>query len=227
MDSSQLSIYKEALEREIENKKYFLKQAHSAIESLATSDLGLVEDKDEWREFLKKPMFFPDRSDPIGLNLVSIEQQQRLKTSKEVLGIQQLNELEELVDFQRSLNSDLELFYSMLLRREREPTLREQEESVSRRNTKLFEILKRLIKEYIMIDISAPLNRSSETADEVWTMMLHLLNGENLNVREFRGATAGFYRMLLRSGLIENVDAESKSMDSNMYIKLIDFAENF
>ena len=153
MEGSQLEFYKDRLKEEIENKKYFLKQASDAIKDLDQNYENLNEDKKQWQEFLRKPMFYPDRSDPLGIALASVQLSARRLTSKQVVESPTLTDLENMVFHQRSLNADMALLRNSLLERSTRPSndTTERIETSQQRHERLQAILKGLTEEYLAV----------------------------------------------------------------------------
>ncbi|SCU80723.1 LANO_0B00980g1_1 [Lachancea nothofagi CBS 11611] len=225
--SNQLAIYERSLEREIDNKEYFLQQVTDALAKLKSSgpDTKLNSDQDLWIEFLGKPMFSPDRSDPIGLSLAFCENRTRLKTSREYLESDSLEPLREILATQESLNQGVQTLTTLLNQRlsENSPQLHDrQQDGPETRNSNLWRILHTLIENFVAIDLCPDGADSDLVAERMQNLMKRLIKrDESLTANDFEGNySSGLYRLLLRSNCL------CKSQDGS-HIHLINFLDEF
>lgn len=228
MEGSQLEFYKDRLKEEIENKKYFLKQASDAIKDLDQNYENLNEDKQQWQEFLQKPMFYPDRSDPLGIALASVQLSARRLTSKQVVESPTLTDLENMVFHQRSLNADMALLRNSLLERSTRPSddTTERIETSQQRHERLQAILKGLTEEYLAVDLVDVETQTATLMEDMYSIIQRLVNyDETLKMSDFRHSCMGLYRLLLRGNLIEKLPLDENKND--FYIRMVDFRAVF
>lgn len=228
MEGSQLEFYKDRLKEEIENKKYFLKQASDAIKDLDQNYENLNEDKQQWQEFLQKPMFYPDRSDPLGIALASVQLSARRLTSKQVVESPTLTDLENMVFHQRSLNADMALLRNSLLKRSTRASndTTERVETSQQRHERLQAILKGLTEEYLAVDLVDVETQTATLMEDMYSIIQRLVNyDETLKMSDFRHNCMGLYRLLLRGNLIEKLPLNENKND--FYIRMVDFRAVF
>ncbi|EHN01604.1 Mcm22p [Saccharomyces cerevisiae x Saccharomyces kudriavzevii VIN7] len=108
-----LDVYIKNLENQIGNKRYFLNQTRSAIEEIRSRSVdsaGKAVDPEIFTELLKKPMFLPERADPIGFSLMSNFLSSRAQSSSDWLSVMndQSIDTKTIVSLQENINSDLE-----------------------------------------------------------------------------------------------------------------------
>lgn len=109
-----LEVYRSLLETQIQNKRYFLKQAQDVISSLPSQDITDMDknkvDPDTFQSLLEKPMFLPERSDPIGLSLMNTSMTKRIKTTQEsIIAItESLEQDQQLIEYHVQMNKGLE-----------------------------------------------------------------------------------------------------------------------
>ncbi|SCV01686.1 LAME_0G17832g1_1 [Lachancea meyersii CBS 8951] len=222
----ELKVYQESLEREIENKEYFLKQARNALEALQKngSEKTLNDDPDLWNSFLEKPMFFPDRSDPAGLSLASYELRQRLESSQQYLQEEPLEPLEEMLGVQKTLNDglqELEYLLSQRLKGSKTCNFQRTYQSSLSRNSELWAILKLLLENFVAVDLSPKGLDTDLVAENMFKLMERLVKKrEKVAAKDFEGQCSGLYRILLRANFI-------RKTDDDCFAELEDFSEIF
>ncbi|CEP60978.1 Mcm22p LALA0_S02e04016g [Lachancea lanzarotensis] len=222
----ELVLYQQSLQREIESKEYFLKQAKAALQlQRNSSDQILKDDIGLWNSFMEKPMFFPDRSDPLGWSLASCELRNRLKSNEQYLELEPLEPLRETLKLQERLNTGLETLEALLKSRleghQNAKTKRRSSISAESCNVKLWDILNLLIRNFVAVDLSSKGSDIDQVAATMLDVLKHLLQVDRkVSVEEFSGQCSGLYRILLRANCIR------KSKDGR-FIELADFFEEF
>lgn len=224
-----LEVYLKSLEDQLENKKYFLKQAQHAIDRLQTDPDTYQRIPDEdWQDFLKKPMFFPGRSDSIGLSLASESLGSRQQTSEEWLEYMKhiLSDMEEMVKYQHEANHEISILIELL---ERNSTISSMSlvktatKSPEQLNRELYGKLEDFVRHYLSVDLLDAEDAGNELFGEIFQLIRRLINYDtSLRVTDFHRASRGLYRLLLRSNLI----SINKGSDDNCYVKLIDFTDS-
>lgn len=214
--------YTAVLEREIENKRYFLKESHDALRDLIESKAerlngaGSVQgrrsaiNKDVWQKFIEKPMYLPERQDPIGLNLVSARLREKtesmgpwLEVEKEIVHVEEtyLNSL-------RQLNAAMQDTIAEF--RKNPPKPREElvskDYSLSSLKTQ-HESLHKELKEFVTryLEPNAPENTSAE---EMLQLISTLVQGKTLDKDQFKNSQS-LFRLLMKGMLLENTDTDS------------------
>lgn len=231
LDEDLYEVYIRSLRDHLENKKYFLRQAKDAIGSLQTrsNDDHLMSDG-KWQALLKKPMFFPERSDPIGLSLLSVSMATRKETSLKWLEYMSnhLQEVSDLVKYQKNTNRKLLVLVELL---EQRISLLEQvtkktpimPKSPTEYNQHLLKSLDEFVKSYLAIDMGDAEDAGFDIYDDIMSIIKRLVNYDTtLKISDFHHSSKCFYRLLLRSNLIELENKE----DGERYVKLLDFANS-
>ncbi|QLG73059.1 hypothetical protein HG535_0E01430 [Zygotorulaspora mrakii] len=226
-----LEVYIKSLEEQVETKKYFLKQAKEAINTLEKSSRSrkIISDE-EWQRFLKKPMYFPERSDPIGLSLASVGLRTRRDTSFEWIKYMEnhLKAMEEIIQYQKNANHDITVLTALLEQgidkskqgsfdAEVYPTTPKME------NQQLLLQTEQFIRTYLSVDMVNAEDVGTDIYDEVMALIKRLINyDKTLKVTDFHHGSRSLYRLLLRSNLIE-VESDEKG---EKHIKLLDFRKS-
>lgn len=224
-----LEVYQKSLEDQLENKKYFLRQAQNAIDRLQTDPDTYRRIPDEnWQAFLKKPMFFPGRSDPIGLSLASESLGSRQQTSEEWLEYMErhLSDMEEMVKYQYEAKNEISMLIELLERNSNistMPLLKKATKSPEQRNRDLYDKLETFVRDYLSVDLTDAEDAGKDIFDEIFRLIKRLINYDtSLKVTDFHRASKGLYRLLLRSNLI----SINKASDGNCYVKLLEFTNS-
>lgn len=215
--------YINSIEQQIEDKRFFLSQAKNVVESLRNEgnrsrNITLAQ----WQDFLKKPMFFPERSDPIGLNMVSASLVSRQTTTEEWLHYmeEKLDHMQAMIGDQEHINRDMLVLIELLEQRPKItlvniPTL----ESPSQRNQRLHLELEDFVKNYIALDLADAGNSTEEVQRDLILLLSRLVHYDKyLKTTDFQKSTKGLLRLLLRSNLI-TVYKERNAR----YVRLLDF----
>lgn len=222
-----LEVYTKSLEAQIENKKYFLKQAQDAIEALSLEP-NPENPAVSWHELLKRPMFYPERSDPIGLSLASVSQTSRKETTEEWINYMDghLAMLKCMVEDQKQTNHDLNILIELLQRRPQHANSSDREMTTllpEARNQQLLADLKDFIKNYLSVDIVNAEDAGSDLSDIIFSLIMRLIDRDKtLQVTDFHYCSMGLYRLLLRSNLITIIE----SGDNTRRVELLDFASH-
>ncbi|CAR23034.1 Mcm22p [Lachancea thermotolerans CBS 6340] len=203
-NDNQLSIYVGSVEREIENKGYFLKQVLDAIEVLKLKRHADTEESHgSWHEFSRKVMFTSERSDPIGLCLAFCEERLRLKTSKEYLTMEPLDALKEALKFQKSLNRGLESFMELMkVRNKGSGPVFDQEtgDLTKHQNSVLWRKLQIFVENFLAIDTSSESTEADIVAGKIFEVLSHLIKGQKAVQKDcVQQQLPGFYRLLIKT----------------------------
>lgn len=219
-----LQVYVDSLESQIESKRDFLKQVQGVIDDVATP----VVPEGDWKDLLAKPLFRPERSDPIGLSMASVSQTTRLESTKAWIAHMEdhIPRLEATVVKQKGMNYDLEVLIELLEKKLESMTsqaVRERALSPEERNQQLWDSLEHFVKNYLSVDLVDAEDAGSDLFAEIFPLIKRLLEGdETLKASDFHNCSRGLYRLLLRSNLIDVVEAPN----SVRYVKLLDFASD-
>ena len=226
-----LQVYIETLEHQIANKKYFLEQTDKAIAKLKSALAPDTREKltnEKWQTFLENPMFFPERSDPIGLSLASTSLRTRKGTSKDVINIltTKTEKISSLTMYQRQINDDVEILIDLL---QKKIKLEKPSESIERyispleKNKELRNLLNTFVKEFLSIDLA----NTDDSYPESLTLRINELLEKliqydpALTTDDFNPDCKDLYRLLLKSNIIDL----GKNINGNRYVKLLDFSD--
>ncbi|SCU83583.1 LAMI_0C03774g1_1 [Lachancea mirantina] len=232
MSSSQIRIYLEVLEKEILNKELFLQEVRRAIQ--AETEEGILQENDpiEWKQFLSKPLFMPDRSDPIGICLASVSARERLESSRQFLADNSVNDLVEMVEYQKTLNDGMRVLQTLLKKRidtgdniEDVTTIQLTPKEFKELNGSLKDIMKRFLIDYLAPDLCEP-EDDSELLGNKMNKALQVLLLEKGQVQKsiFLRECAALYRVLIKCRFIREFTSTDQKSE---VISLIDFDENF
>ncbi|SCU78847.1 LADA_0A08064g1_1 [Lachancea dasiensis] len=237
-DEGQLAIYKRSLIREIENKEYFLQQTTELLAELRERepDSGSNEEPKLWEEFLKRPMFFPDRSDPVGVSLAFCENRNRLNLNRQFLESnesQSLTMLQQVLEIQESLNQGLATLLELLSARltgemrhqrasnDENDARPEITDSIETQNNKLWDILNLLVGRFVAVDLCPPDADPQAIASEMRATLTHMIKKSGVvYMKNFQGPSSGLYRLLLKAKLVS-------TSEDGATVKLQDFSEEF
>lgn len=218
------ATYINSIEQQIEDKKFFLSQARNVVKSLRSEgSRPRIISLEQWQDFLKKPMFFPERSDPIGLNMVSASLVSRQTTTEEWLHYmeEKLIHMQTMIGDQEHINRDMLILIELLEQRPQislvnSPTL----ESPSQRNHRLHLELEDFVKNYIALDLADAGESTEEVQRDLIILLSRLVHYDRyLKTTDFQKSTRGLFRLLLRSNLI-TIHKERNIR----YVRLLDFA---
>lgn len=215
--------YINSLEQQIEDKRFFLLQARNAIESLQNGGNGehLIT-PEQWQDFLKKPMFFPERTDPIGLSLASASFITRQKTSEEWLEHteKELGHMQTMIRDQEQINQNMLVLIELLEQKsDRAFANALMSESLLQRNRRLLRELEEFVENYLALDMANAENSNETVYRDTMEILSRLIRYDtHLKTTDFPQSTKGLFRLLLRSNLIALEDEESAR-----YVRLLDF----
>ncbi|CCE65379.1 hypothetical protein TPHA_0L00220 [Tetrapisispora phaffii CBS 4417] len=227
-----LNVYIKSLENQIENKRYFLQQTRNAIQKLKDEkkESKSTNEVDEaiWQEFLRKVMFFPERSDPIGISLASTSLRIRNKTSREAIESLEINykNTNAYTSYFKNINSDLEELVNLIKQRVESESNEEDPNLIllpSQKNKILRRQLNNLIEEYISIDLLSSQNMGSErNSKRVKKLLSRLINyDDSLLVSDFFPEYKDLYRLLSKTNIVDVIEQESTG---EKHIRLLDFS---
>ncbi|QLQ79980.1 hypothetical protein HG537_0C06290 [Torulaspora globosa] len=223
MSSEELvQAYVESLESHIHLKRDLLKQVQNATDEVPEA----IEPKGDWKELLSKPLFRPDRSDPIGLSLASVSQTTRLESTKKWINEKEkrLVELEQMIRDQKDLNNDLVVLIDLLNRKLETMAITSEKQRPrmpEEVNRQLLSSLEEFVKKILSVDMVDAEHAGDDLSEEVFALIMRLLNhDETLEVADFHKCSKKLFRLLLRSNLITVTD----SPNNVRHVKLLDFA---
>lgn len=217
-----LQVYVESLESQIESKRDFLRQVQDVIGGIS----GPAEPEGDWKDLLAKPLFRPERSDPIGLCMASVSHTTRLETTKEWITDMEshIPRLEAMLENQKRMNYDLGVLIELLEKKLdslTSPTVKKSPQSPEARNEQLWNELEHFVKNYLSVDLVDAEDAGKDLFSDVFPLIKRLLDGDGtLKATDFHHCSKGLYRLLLRSNLI-NV---REGPNGVKYVKLLDFA---
>lgn len=232
IDTDVLNDYVKTLETQLENKTVFLKQSQDSLRKLRrefkdrkdANPAAVSVDKETWKSFMKKPMMFVEKSDPIGLSLADSSIHMRNETSRdwiELMAGDQLGNkqgLETMIQSQRSVNADLEVLIDLLQHGDGDGAVDSNKISVSStlsdKNAELWTSLNKLSSEVLC--------RSNEDAVLVESTLKRLVQYDPLlSVSDFNGTPEleRLYRLLLRANVLD----PDYSPSGLGHVRLVDF----
>lgn len=220
-----LEVYIDTIEQQVDNKTFFIKQARDAIESLRTGGMDDYSiNLQQWQSFMKRPMFFPERSDPVGLSLASTGLVTRQQSSEQWLEDTevQLNDMQTMIRNQQQVNQEMTVLLELLIQKSDIPSDNNPiQENAIQRNRRLRTGLAKFVRESLSLDLADSQNTTEEVCSDVMTVIERLINYDtNLKTTDFPPSTKGLFRLLLRGNLIT-----LKEVGDKRYVKLIDFAD--
>ncbi|QLL32460.1 hypothetical protein HG536_0C06290 [Torulaspora globosa] len=217
-----LQAYIESLESHIHLKRDLLKQVRNATDEIPEA----IEPKGDWKDLLSKPLFRPDRSDPIGLSLASVSQTTRLESTKAWINEKEkhLIELGQMIRDQKDINNDLIVLIDLLNRKLETMALtseRERPKTPEELNRQLHSSLETFVKNILSVDMVDAEQAGNDLSEEVFTLIRRLLSHDDtLEVADFHKCSKKLFRLLLRSNLV----TVSESPNNVRHVKLLDFA---
>lgn len=225
INESSLEVYVDTLEQQIEDKKFFIKQARDALESLHDSGLTAYSiSSEKLQSFMKRPMFFPERSDPIGLSLTSASLSSRQESSEHWLEDTkiQLDDMGTMIRDQQQINHEMTVLLELLQQKLEIPPIEnhEIEENAVQRNKRLRNELSAFVQDFLSLDLADSVDSAEQVYRDFMAVIERLINYDtNLKTTDFPPSTRGLFRLLLRGNLITLHDVGGES-----YVKFLDFA---
>ncbi|QHS74359.1 Mcm22p [Saccharomyces paradoxus] len=228
-----LDVYIKNLENQIGNKRYFLKQARSAIDEITKKSLdteGKPLDFEIFAELLRKPMFLSERADPISFSLSSNFLSLRAQSSSEWLSVMDDQSVDKkaMLSLQNNINSDLKELLRKLQRQVCiiDDTKQDRAHVRTRkaRNKELWNLLEDFLKSYLVPNLDDNDQPIDNLTSEVTLLLKRLIEHDlSLTLRDFSSKTMPIYRLLLRANII--TVTKGSSNPETKYIKLINFNE--
>ncbi|KAL3231527.1 hypothetical protein RNJ44_00562 [Nakaseomyces bracarensis] len=223
-----LDEYIERLEREVENKRYFLRESHGALQDLverkqhggSTVHSRRVAVSDAvWREVMQRPMYLPERQDPIGLNLLTVRLEGRDASMEEWMRCER-----QMVELQRTYLEDIKglnaAMGETIAEFERNPPAGSAEDrrAAGAEQRTLSELetdneavryeLASFIQQYMV-----PNDPDHTSEAQMMSLLTPLLNGEEMEADRARETAPALYRLLLRANLLELNSDKVKLLD--------------
>ncbi|SMN21989.1 similar to Saccharomyces cerevisiae YJR135C MCM22 Protein involved in minichromosome maintenance [Maudiozyma saulgeensis] len=223
--------YLRTLRTQLENKIVFLKQSRDSLKKLRREykDEDPQEiDPETWKTFMKKPVMYVEKSDPIGLSLTDIDVHLQNETSLDWVELMAGKDMDyratlrESINNQRNLNKDL----SSLIRLLEQGDLGTEElenipvaSNLMDQNRKLWDSLELFTKEVLCKD-----EKNKIAIDSLLRRLVKF--DPLLTISDFRVSqeSGRLYRLLLKANLVDLVIQADNSTDS--YVRLIDFTDN-
>ncbi|CAI4045381.1 hypothetical protein SUVZ_10G3150 [Saccharomyces uvarum] len=226
-----LDVYIKNLENQIGNKRYFLKQARSAIDDITKRHIeseGKPTDPEIFAELLKKPMLLSERADPIGFSLVSNFLSSRAQTSSEWLSIMSDKSVDKkaMVSLQKNTNSDLKELLAMLQLQSANLDDRKQDlthvKTSKVRNKELWGSLEDFVRSFLAPNMDDNGESIHTLTRETTSILKRLIEHDStVTLNNFSSKTIPIYRLLLRANIV--TVTKSPTNPEVKYIKLIDF----
>lgn len=219
-----MQVYIDSLESQIAYKRDFLRQVQDAIDSISAPAIP----EGDWKELLEKPLYRPERSDPIGLCMASVSHTTRLHTTKKWIEHMDdsMPQVEGMIKDQREINHELEILIELLERKSVSMVSKiipNASRTPEARNQQLWNELQDFVKNYLAVDMADPEDAGNDLFPDVFSLLKRLLRDDDtLKSTDFRHCSQGLYRLLLRGNLI----TVTKSQNGAKYVKLLDFANN-
>ncbi|CCH59782.1 hypothetical protein TBLA_0B09650 [Henningerozyma blattae CBS 6284] len=233
MNEKELSLFElyiKSLEIQISNKKFFIDQANKAISNLpkqpssnpsTSKDKGILDKKfkKNLEELLSKPIFLPERSDPIGISLASNSLNHKIKSSACLItDLQNSIDLNSnLIEYHTSTNKLLIEIIEIIKNYDikNKPIL----SSIKSQYKHLQDELKEYITTFLLTE---PYNN-----DDIMTIVKvidRLISYDmTLTVDDFKPFAMQVFKILFEYNF---VILEEKNSSGKKYVKLLDFSDN-
>lgn len=225
-----LDEYIDRLEHEVENKRYFLRESRDALRDLVEekqrggstihSRRVAINDK-VWSEVMARPMYLPERNDPIGLNLVSTRLEARdesmedwLKYERQMVELQK-NYLEEIKVTNGAMEETIAEFRARPPENPHHDTVSNENQNTTStlqelrtQNAQHLQDLQRFVQKYL-----APNDPDQTSPDEMMSFLAELLEGAAIPKETAIGKAPSLYRLLLRSNMLQESGDTVKLLD--------------
>ncbi|EJS43097.1 mcm22p [Saccharomyces arboricola H-6] len=229
-----LDVYIKNLGNQIENKRYFLKQARSAIDEITKRPIDTEvkpADPEIFAELLRKPMFLSERADPIGFCLTSNFLSSRAQSTSKWLSLMNPQSIDskEMVSLQKKINGDLEelvqkLQYQLTILDDNKQDLTHVKTSKSR-NEELWASLIGFVKDFLVPNLDKNEHSTDSLTNEIALLLKRLIEHDlTLTLNSCSPQTMPIYRLLLRANVL--TVSKSPTNPDIKYIKLVDFNES-
>lgn len=223
-----LDDYVKTLETQLENKLVFLKQSRDSLKRLRRdykSDGESLEiDSGVWKLFMRKPIMYVEKSDPIGLSLADINVSLQNETSVDWMELMNYHQdtLQQTINMQKNLNKDLTTLISLL---EQEGSDNENiVQSIPAASTSLMQ--NKLLRNSLKSFTEQVLCKDHEDIVGVNSLMERLVKYDpSLTVVDFRlsQSTERLYRLLVKASLLET---SMVPYSTDPFVKMIDFTDD-
>ncbi|KAG0667790.1 hypothetical protein C6P45_005376 [Maudiozyma exigua] len=220
--------YVKTLETQLENKLVFLKQSRDSLKRLRqeykTDGEPQEIDPEVWKLFMRKPVMYVEKSDPIGLSLADVNISLQNETSIEWMELMDYHHdtLQQTINTQKNLNKDLTTLITLLEQGDSGNQDMVQSIPVTssslRQNERLRNSL-RLFTQHVLCE-------NTDDIATVTSMIDRLIRYDpSLSVADFLSShsTERLYRLLVKASLLETV---SVSDNTDSFVKMIDFTDN-
>lgn len=238
-----LDVYLKTLERQIETKEDFLRQALDTIKLLKDQklkdprfkEIKPINDK-VWKSLLKRSLIFPERSDPIGLSLANCSNLTRKETSESYLDY--LNDyksiLEESNTNQKAINSNLLKLVNAFKENSDISSVSIvspqtiTNEVLKEQNNKYWEDLKHIVQKNLFHSKTQLSNEDTATVISLFQKLINLNDQTPLTVNSFQvnEYTKELYRILLSGDLINVAESKNYGSSEDREVTLINFVED-
>lgn len=222
--------YVRSLETQLENKVVFLKQSRDSLKKLRQEykdEEAQDINPDIWKAFMKKPVMYVEKSDPIGLSLADVDVYLRNESSLdwiEMMTGKEMNyrtTLKESINNQRNMNKDLSTLIRLLEQDDLETEEVEEIPVASNlldQNQKLWDSLQLFTKEVLC--------KNENNRIEIYNLLKRLVKFDPLlTVSDFRISheSERLYRLLSKANLVDVIHIDN---NTNSQVILINFNDN-
>jgi len=222
--------YVRSLETQLENKVVFLKQSRDSLKKLRQEykdEEAQDINPDIWKAFMKKPVMYVEKSDPIGLSLADVDVYLRNESSLdwiEMMTGKEMNyrtTLKESINNQRNMNKDLSTLIRLLEQDDLETEEVEEIPVASNlldQNQKLWDSLQLFTKEVLC--------KNENNRIEIYNLLKRLVKFDPLlTVSDFRISheSERLYRLLSKANLVDVIHIDN---NTNSQVRLINFNDN-
>lgn len=222
--------YVRSLETQLENKVVFLKQSRDSLKKLRQEykdEEAQDINPDIWKAFMKKPVMYVEKSDPIGLSLADVDVYLRNESSLdwiEMMTGKEMNyrtTLKESINNQRNMNKDLSTLIGLLEQDDLETEEVEEIPVASNlldQNQKLWDSLQLFTKEVLC--------KNENNRIEIYNLLKRLVKFDPLlTVSDFRISheSERLYRLLSKANLVDVIHIDN---NTNSQVRLINFNDN-
>lgn len=223
-----LDDYVKTLETQLENKLVFLKQSRDSLKRLRREYKTDVEpqeiDPEVWKLFMRKPVMYVEKSDPIGLSLADINISLQNETSLEWMELMNYHRdtLQQTINTQKNLNKDLTTLITLLEQEDSDNQDMVQSIPATSSSLRQNEQLRNSLRSFTQ----QVLCENTDDIATVNSIIDRLIRYDlSLSVSDFRSSnsTERLYRLLVKASLLETASV-SGSTDS--FVKMIDFTDN-
>ncbi|CCF58586.1 hypothetical protein KAFR_0E04360 [Kazachstania africana CBS 2517] len=213
-----VDAYLRSLETQVENKQYFLNQANETIKNLSKADKSQnLQNDGKFRELMKKPMVFTERSDPLGVSLVSTSLRLRKDSSNDWISLntEYNKNIRSMIETQKKVNRDLEVLVNLFEKGSTgKGTSLAVRPSLVEENNALWARLETMLKETLF--------KQGNHVESVYSLFKRLVKSDpSVRQQDFQESddSKKMFRLLLKADLIE-IDETSDT------VRLINFTDD-